>query len=55
MKHWLLGSVLAFALANGAQAAEITLIAPGGIRAAVEQMIPAFILAFSVLALIRCP
>ena len=42
MKHWLLGSILAFALANAAQAAEITLIAPGGIRAAVEQMIPAF-------------
>src|SRR5262245_40574480 len=28
--------------AVGAQAAEITLIAPGGIRAAIEQMIPAF-------------
>jgi ABC-type molybdate transport system substrate-binding protein len=28
--------------AYGAHAAEVTLIAPGGIRAAVEQMIPAF-------------
>jgi ABC-type molybdate transport system substrate-binding protein len=27
---------------NAASAAEITLVAPGGIRAAVEQMIPAF-------------
>jgi len=31
-----------FALSGTASAAEITLIAPGGIRAAVEQMIPAF-------------
>ena len=40
----LLSSVVAAALvtASAASAAEVTLIAPGGIRAAVEQMIPAF-------------
>ena len=45
MKHLLQAAIIAaFALANipGAGAAEVTLIAPGGIRAAVEQMIPAF-------------
>jgi len=34
--------VAAVLFANSANAAEVTLIAPGGIRAAVEQMIPAF-------------
>jgi molybdate transport system substrate-binding protein len=34
--------LLAASLAGNASAAEVTLIAPGGIRAAVEQMIPAF-------------
>lgn len=40
----LLSSVVAAALvsASAASAAEVTLIAPGGIRAAVEQMIPGF-------------
>jgi len=33
MNHWLQGSVLAFVLENGAQAAEITLDGPGGIQA----------------------
>src|SRR5439155_23649958 len=33
---------LALGTIHGAGAAEITLVAPGGIRAAVEQMIPAF-------------
>ena len=33
---------LSFAAFSAASAAEITLVAPGGIRAAVEQMIPAF-------------
>jgi molybdate transport system substrate-binding protein len=44
MKTLLLSAVAAVAVANsqGACAAEITLIAPGGIRAAVEQMIPDF-------------
>jgi molybdate transport system substrate-binding protein len=45
MKYLLPSAMIAaFALANipGAGAAEVTLIAPGGIRAAVEQMIPAF-------------
>jgi len=45
MKHHLQAAVIAaFALGNipVAGAAEVTLIAPGGIRAAVEQMIPAF-------------
>jgi molybdate transport system substrate-binding protein len=43
MKHLLLSSALvALMSANAASAAEITLVAPGGIRAAVEQMIPAF-------------
>src|SRR4051812_10969232 len=45
MKYLLASAVIAgFALANiaGAGAAEVTLVAPGGIRAAVEQMIPAF-------------
>ena len=44
MKHLLLSAVAALAVTNseGAHAAEITLIAPGGIRAAVMQMIPAF-------------
>jgi len=38
----LLTAAFALGMANSAGAAEITLIAPGGIRAAVEQMIPAF-------------
>ncbi len=41
----MLSSVVAAALiagASAASAAEVTLVAPGGIRAAVEQMIPAF-------------
>src|SRR5215472_10940325 len=40
----LLSSVVAAALitASAASAAEVTLVAPGGIRAAIEQMIPAF-------------
>ena len=40
----LLSSVVAAALvaATAASAAEVTLVAPGGIRAAIEQMIPAF-------------
>jgi molybdate transport system substrate-binding protein len=44
MKQLLLSAVAVLAVANtqGAGAAEITLIAPGGIRAAVEQMIPEF-------------
>jgi molybdate transport system substrate-binding protein len=44
MKHLLLPAVAAIAVANSPSvgAAEITLIAPGGIRAAVEQMIPEF-------------
>jgi molybdate transport system substrate-binding protein len=44
MKHLLLSAVAALAMTNseGARAAEITLIAPGGIRAAVVQMIPDF-------------
>jgi molybdate transport system substrate-binding protein len=45
MRHLLQAAIIAaFALGNipGAGAAEVTLIAPGGIRAAVEQMIPAF-------------
>src|SRR5205085_9293492 len=35
-------AVFAISISANASAAEITLIAPGGIRAAVEQMIPAF-------------
>jgi molybdate transport system substrate-binding protein len=44
MKHLLSSAVAAVALATsqGAWAVEITLIAPGGIRAAIEQMIPDF-------------
>src|ERR1700680_3548273 len=45
MKYLLSSAVIAgLALGNvhGAGAAEVTLVAPGGIRAAVEQMIPAF-------------
>src|SRR5258708_15239318 len=45
MKYLLSSAVIAgLVMANvqGASAAEVTLIAPGGIRAAVEQMIPAF-------------
>ncbi len=44
MKHLLLSAVAAALIANagGARAAEVTLIAPGGIRAAIDQMIPAF-------------
>src|SRR3954466_7243888 len=38
-----MSAVTAFAMSNSpASAAEVTLIAPGGIRAAIEQMIPAF-------------
>ena len=44
MKHLLMSAVTVLAVTNfqGARAAEITLIAPGGIRAAVQQMIPDF-------------
>src|SRR5882672_4074531 len=44
MKYLLSSAIIALAVSasHGAGAAEITLIAPGGIRAAVEQMIPAF-------------
>src|SRR5712691_2413405 len=44
MKHLLSSALVALAVGSpcGAGAAEVTLIAPGGIRAAVEQMIPAF-------------
>ena len=43
LKFMLSTAVIAFAMSNShANAAEITLIAPGGIRAAVQQMIPAF-------------
>ena len=44
MKHLLSSAVVALVVGSpcGAGAAEVTLIAPGGIRAAVEQMIPAF-------------
>ncbi len=44
MKHLLSSAVVALAVGSpcGAGAAEVTLIAPGGIRAAVEQMLPAF-------------
>jgi molybdate transport system substrate-binding protein len=45
MKRLLLSAVVVFlAVGNpgGVRAAEITLIAPGGIRAAIDQMIPAF-------------
>ena len=38
----LMATIVAVGLTNSAGAAEITLVAPGGIRAAVEQMIPAF-------------
>src|SRR5262245_61587415 len=45
MKTYLLSSAVIAAVLSasyGANAAEVTLVAPGGIRAAVEQMIPAF-------------
>jgi len=44
MKHLLMSAITVLAVTNfqGARAAEITLIAPGGIRAAVLQMIPEF-------------
>ena len=42
MKYLLPTAFIALAMSSSANAAEITLIAPGGIRAAVEQMIPAF-------------
>jgi molybdate transport system substrate-binding protein len=43
MKHLLLSALAAFAVAGAnAHAAEITLIAPGGIRAALEDLIPKF-------------
>src|SRR6266850_1105658 len=44
MKYLLSSAIVALHLGNihDAGAAEITLVAPGGIRAAVEQMIPAF-------------
>jgi molybdate transport system substrate-binding protein len=44
MKTYLLSSAIVAAMmgASYASAAEVTLVAPGGIRAAVEQMIPAF-------------
>jgi molybdate transport system substrate-binding protein len=38
----LIAALVAVGVTNSAGAAEITLVAPGGIRAAVEQMIPAF-------------
>src|SRR4029453_17536136 len=43
-KYVLLSAVATIAVCNGgaARAAEVTLIAPGGIRAAVQQLIPAF-------------
>jgi len=41
LKH-LLSTAILVAASAGAQTKEITLIAPGGIRAAVEQLIPAF-------------
>ena len=42
MKYLLPSAIIALVMTNSANAAEITLVAPGGIRAAVEQMIPAF-------------
>jgi molybdate transport system substrate-binding protein len=42
MKYLLSAAVITLAMSSYANAAEITLVAPGGIRAAVEQMIPAF-------------
>src|SRR6266436_9182913 len=44
MKPWLSLAVVALLLSQSANARadEVTLVAPGGIRAAVEQMIPAF-------------
>jgi molybdate transport system substrate-binding protein len=42
MKYLLSTAFIMFAASSSANAAEITLVAPGGIRAAVEQMIPAF-------------
>jgi molybdate transport system substrate-binding protein len=44
MKHLLSTALIAIAVSSAfaARAAEVSLIAPGGIRAAVEQMIPAF-------------
>ena len=42
MRSILLMSVGALMIASSVNAAEVTLIAPGGIRAAVEQMIPGF-------------
>ena len=44
MKYMLSAAVVALAMSSVAsvEAAEVTLVAPGGIRAAVEQMIPAF-------------
>jgi ABC-type molybdate transport system substrate-binding protein len=43
-KYTLLSAVAIIAVCNcdAARAAEVTLIAPGGIRAAVQQLIPAF-------------
>jgi molybdate transport system substrate-binding protein len=41
-KQLLLSAVLAIAAAQAASAAEITLVAPGGIRAALEDLIPKF-------------
>ncbi|HEX3486029.1 MAG TPA: molybdate ABC transporter substrate-binding protein [Micropepsaceae bacterium] len=42
MKHLIYAALTGLVLSGSANAAEVTLIAPGGIRAAVEQMIPAF-------------
>ena len=44
MKHLLLSAIAVLAVTNsgGARSAETTLIAPGGIRAAVTQIIPDF-------------
>lgn len=42
MKHLVPAIAAAVLIASGAQAAEVTLIAPGGIRAAIVAMIPGF-------------
>ena len=42
MKSLMLSAAILVAASFSANAAEITLIAPGGIRAAIEEMIPAF-------------
>jgi molybdate transport system substrate-binding protein len=42
MKHLLSTAIVMLTISGAASASEITLVAPGGIRAAMEQMIPAF-------------